>query len=45
MLYGANMVLQPEATGDPGNAPASYVRWASAAVISPVAFAPIFTVM
>ena len=37
------MVRHPDATGEPGKAPASYIRSASAAVIRPSAAAPIFT--
>ena len=39
------MVRQPEGTGEPGNAPASKTKWASAAVIFPALVTPIFTVI
>ena len=37
--------MQPFITGEPGNAPAWYLRIASAAVMAPSRFTPIFTVM
>ena len=37
------MQRAPPPTGEPGKAPASYIRWASAAVMRPSFVAPIFT--
>ena len=41
ITYGANIVRQPDGTGEPGNAPASYSRLADAAVSLPSLLAPI----
>ena len=44
MAYGANAHMQPFITGEPGKAPAWYLRIASAAVRVPSRLTPIFTV-
>lgn len=43
ITYGASIVRQPDGTGEPGNAPASYTSRAHAAVSLPSFVAPIFT--
>ena len=43
--YGASMVRQPDGTGEPGNAPASYTSVQSAAVSLPSRVAPSLTRM
>ena len=45
MAYGEKMHMAPAATGEPGKAPASYIRSASAATMRPSLVAPIFTRM
>src|SRR5262249_10105032 len=45
IAYGEKMHMAPAPTGEPGNAPASYISAASAATIWPSFLAPIFTLM